>query len=429
MNNTKPKFEDLQCRIRELEFELKERNGKRFKFLADNSIDCLWQLDTRLKFLYLSPSLYEIAGFKPEEWIGTYLWTHFKRREFIKVGRLAIKMLRQYKTFGYVTFTTKMLNKKNEEFPVEIISKPMVDEDGKLIGLQGSTREISERVEYQKKLEKLNEDLIQKNQELNKKLNEISEINSQLIIAKNKALESERLQSAFLANMSHEIRIPMNGIIGFIDLLKEPNLTADKRNKYHSIVKKSSERLLATINDIIDISRIQAGIINVNIKPVKPDSLLDNVFEFFLPEATEKNLSLKLEKKAEFSPKPFYSDEHLIHSILNNLIKNAIKFTPHGEIKIKYQYKENQLSFEVTDTGIGIPPERIDAIFNRFEKADIEDTNVFEGSGLGLAITKSYVELLNGEIRVHSNEGSGTSFMVSLPNLFYLNEGNISKHP
>ncbi len=392
-----------------------EQNEKKFRFLANNSIDCLWQLDRRLKFIYLSPSLYDIAGFKPEEWIGTNLWSHFKRLEFIRVGRLAVRMLKQYKTFGYVTFTTKMINKSNKEFPVEIISKPMIDEDGNLLGLQGSTREISERVRYQKELEKLNNELKEKNNELNIRLKQIKEINSQLIVSKIKAEESDRLKSAFLANMSHEIRTPMNGILGFTELLGEPNLTGAEQSKYIEIIKKSGQRMLNTVNDIIDISKIDSGQVEISMGTVDLQEEIENLYEFFKPEASKKGISFKLYTYFAPQTNSIQTDQVKLNSILSNLVKNAIKYTDSGSVEIYCGKKNSEFEFKITDTGIGIPADRIDSIFNRFEQADIADKYARQGSGLGLSIAKAYVEMLQGSINVKSESGKGSTFFFRMP--------------
>ena len=136
--------------------ELKDK----YKMMADNSVDCIWQMDKKLRFTYLSPSLFQISGYQPEEWIGTPLYKHAKWTRFAKMGRLALTMIKEYKTFGHITFETWMINKEGKEFPVEISSKPLIDKNGKLIGLQGTTREISNRIEYRKEINALTERLV-----------------------------------------------------------------------------------------------------------------------------------------------------------------------------------------------------------------------------------------------------------------------------
>ena len=256
-------------------------------------------------------------------------------------------------------------------------------------------------------------------------INERKDTEIQLKIALEKALESDRLKSAFLANMSHEIRTPMNGIRGFIGLLKEPNLSRSEINTYSNIIDKSSDRLLNTINDIIDIAKIEAGEMLVSKNETAINSMMDELYSFYAPEAKLKGLSLLL--------KPFTqqlkitTDSHKLYGIMSNLIKNAIKYTNKGSITFGYVLRTNtesvlnkqdrnvNVEFFVEDTGTGVPKERMQAIFNRFEQADIEDKKALEGSGLGLAISKAYIDMLGGEIFVESEPGKGSKFTFTIP--------------
>ena len=234
-----------------------------------------------------------------------------------------------------------------------------------------------------------------------------------------KAQESDRLKSAFLTNMSHEIRTPMNGILGFTGLLKEPKLSGDEKKKFIQVIEKSGDRMLNTINDIIDISKIEAGQVEVVKSEVSLNNILNEQYEFFKPDAQSKGLELNYKPTLSDKEAIIVTDIHKLVGILTNLIKNAIKFTKHGNINFGYSLKKEKnfegFEFFIKDTGIGIPSNRISAIFNRFEQADIEDTLVFEGSGLGLAISKSYVEMLGGNISVTSEEGIGSTFVFSIP--------------
>lgn len=236
-----------------------------------------------------------------------------------------------------------------------------------------------------------------------------------LILAKEKAEESDRLKSAFLANMSHEIRTPMNGILGFTQFLLEPDLSSQKKQKYIEIVYKSGQRMLNTVNDIVEISKIEAGIVNLIVKVTDLNSRVEELISFFKPEVEKKGLNLILEMLLPEEKKNVSTDPNKFDSIFSNLIKNAIKYTESGTINVGCQTKGHFVEFYVKDTGIGIPKERTTAIFERFIQADIADTMVFEGSGLGLAIAKSYVEMLGGTIWVDSKEGKGSTFYFTLP--------------
>ncbi len=238
----------------------------------------------------------------------------------------------------------------------------------------------------------------------------------ELKTALERAQESDRLKSAFLANMSHEIRTPMNGILGFINLLNDPGLSLTERERYTAVVNKSGERLLDTINDLIDISKIEAGQVEIIKKEVSVNHLMEELLAFFSLEAKSKGLSLQLEAPLPGPAARVVTDEAKLHGILTNLLKNALKFTEKGSITFGYRMKGNFMEFFVEDTGIGIPQSRQQAVFNRFEQADINfSTRPFEGSGLGLTIAKAYVEMLGGEIRVVSEEGQGTVFSFTIP--------------
>jgi signal transduction histidine kinase len=235
--------------------------------------------------------------------------------------------------------------------------------------------------------------------------------------ARTRAEESDRLKSAFLANMSHEIRTPMNGILGFMDLLKTPYLPEETKNKYVGIVEQSGTRLLNTINDIIEISQIEAGKQDVFLEEVNIGEVLNFYFHFFKPLAEKKGLNLILANNLDGTKFFINSDKNKLDAIFTNLINNAIKFTDTGTIEIGCSHENGSVDFYVRDTGIGIPQDRLDAVFDRFVQADLDMTRPYEGSGLGLAITKAYIELLGGTIGVKSEINQGSTFFIKLPNL------------
>lgn len=236
------------------------------------------------------------------------------------------------------------------------------------------------------------------------------DIVNNLIEAKERAEESDRLKSAFLANMSHEIRTPLNGIMGFIQVLKEEQYSEEEKQMYFKQIEMSSERLLSTINNIIDISKIDSGQIRV----VKSRTDLNDVIatQFALHKKAAEDVGLKLVMRIESSHPQIIveTDQLLVERILAILISNAIKFTQQGRIEIGCKLVNNRAEVYVSDTGIGIPKERQNAIFERFVQANLDYKRTQEGSGLGLPIVKAYSVALGGEIRVESEPGRGSKF-------------------
>ncbi|MCI5123334.1 MAG: sensor histidine kinase, partial [Candidatus Electrothrix sp. AR5] len=207
---------------------------------------------------------------------------------------------------------------------------------------------------------------------------------------------------------------------GFVELLKEPQLTGEEQGHYIKIIKESSGRMLDTINDLIDISKIEAGQVEVVQAATHVKQLIDEQYDFFNMKAAAKGLELICRSSLAESELIVFTDKQKVEDILSNLIKNAIKFTDQGQVTVGCSLiagkDHNELEFYVKDTGIGIPQSRIKAIFNRFEQADLDEcSRAFEGSGLGLAIAKAYVEMLGGRIWVESEEGVGSRFSFTLP--------------
>ena len=236
--------------------------------------------------------------------------------------------------------------------------------------------------------------------------------------AKIKAEESDNLKTAFLANLSHEIRTPMNAIIGFSDMLADPALSINDKKEYITLIKSSGNALMNLINDIIDLSKIEAGQMDFETKDFDPEEIIDEVFTLSQKEKKEKekdDIEIIIEKPPIRIPL-IQSDPVRFKQVMSNLVSNALKFTDKGFIKISYQVQPNQtIEFSVKDTGIGIPGDKLEMIFDRFRQADDSHTRVYGGTGLGLTITRKLVELMGGKIRVESTPGSGSTFYFTLP--------------
>jgi PAS domain S-box-containing protein len=269
----------------------------------------------------------------------------------------------------------------------EIVNDPILDENELLIGSVHIMSDISNR----KKAER------------------------ELIIAKEQAEQSDRLKSSFLANMSHEIRTPMNGILGFAGLLKEPNLEMAEQKSYISLIEKSGTRLLHLINDLVNISKVESGLMEISYSFMNLNDKLDFLYKFFSSEANQKGLSLTLNSTLSPEDAVITTDQDKLFSILTNLIKNALKFTKRGSVEFGCCLKDDKYEFFVKDTGIGIPNDKRSIIFERFMQADTGLSRGFEGAGLGLSIAKAYVEMLGGEIWLESEMGIGSCFYFTIP--------------
>lgn len=237
-----------------------------------------------------------------------------------------------------------------------------------------------------------------------------------LELAKLKAEESDKLKSAFLSNIAHEIRTPMHGILGFADLLKTTTLSGEQMQEYIAIIEKSSVRMLNTITDLIDISKIESGQAEVAFSMVDINNQMENIYTLFKLEADKKGLHFQLTDELEKEKIFIRTDREKLETILAKLIKNAIKYTPEGSIETGFEYKGKYLKFFVKDSGIGIEKSKQKSIFDRFTQADNSLSKTYDGAGLGLSITKAYVEMLGGTIWVESEPGKGSVFFFTIPN-------------
>ncbi len=354
--------------------------------------------DTNGLIQYVNPKFVETTGYSVEEVVG-------KNPRILKSGHTTqneYKDLWNTIKVGEEWHGEFHNRKKNGELYWESATiSPIINSDG----ITTHYIAIKEDITYKKYSEFL---LQLKNQEI-----EIQ--NEELILAKNHAEESDRLKSAFLANMSHEIRTPMNGILGFVGLLKEPMLTGQQQKEYIDIIEKSGVRMLNIINDIIDISKIESGLMTIHKAASNINDQIDYVFTFFKPEVEAKGMKLSCTKSLPSEASMIETDREKIFAILINLVKNAIKYSHEGYIEFGYVKKDDFLEFFVKDTGIGIPKDRQEDVFERFIQADITDKMAKQGAGLGLSISRAFVEMLGGTIWVDSDEGKGSTFYFTIP--------------
>jgi hypothetical protein len=361
--------------------EMLKRSEEKYRTFVENMQDGVYVIDNDRKFVDVNPALVRILGYDFKEEllsidIGTQLF--FSNDEYNSAGIVNSEG-------ALVAY--RLRRKDGSEIWVEDHSISLINEKGEALGREGTLRDITARRAAEQ----------------------------ELVIAKERAEKSDKLKSAFLANMSHEIRTPMNGILGFTNLLKESDLSGEERMEYINVIEQSGERLLKIINDIIDMSKVEAGVMTVVKTEVNLAAIFGYIHNFFKPEANAKGVDFVVDDSLIKRDLIIMTDSEKIYSILINLVKNAIKNTNEGSIEFGYSLKANSVEFFVKDTGIGIPLNMQQTIFERFAKVNISDTKAPQGAGLGLAITKGYVKMLGGEIWVESKEGIGSTFFFTLP--------------
>ncbi len=278
---------------------------------------------------------------------------------------------------------------------------------------ESGNKNYNHKLQFEELMNDYNE-LLKINRDLEKSLEQLKK-------EKEKAEENDRLKSVFLAEMSHEIRTPMNAIIGFSNLLLKNSLVGKNRNEFIRLIIDNGNSLLNLINDIIDVSKIEAEQLKINLLKCNLTELMQDLYLYYNDLIVRSNrFKLVIELKIPSSHKDqnvyIFTDPHRLRQILVNLINNAIKFTYEGKIVFGFKTSNDNITeFYVKDTGPGIADDKINSIFDRFEKADDPYTKNNTGSGLGLSISKQLVELMGGNIWVKSSEGKGSTFYFNLP--------------
>lgn len=264
--------------------------------------------------------------------------------------------------------------------------------------------------------------LAERNKSLTMEIKNRKVVENELIDAKDKAVESEKLKTAFLQNITREVRTTMNGILGFGELLENTKLSENKHQKYVDVIMFSGKRMINILNDLMDISVQETTQSNSKISTIKLNKELNNLYSFFKIESEQKGLQLLFDNSSSEKDLEIKTDKDKLLTVLSNLLKNSIKYSSEGRINFGYKFNDNYLEFYVKDQGIGIPKKQQSEIFNRYYQAAIKNIDVFDGTGLPLAVSKTFVEIMGGKIWVESMEYKGSEFYFTLPYLEPSNE-------
>jgi PAS domain S-box-containing protein len=366
-----------------------------YRLLAENVSDVIWAIDLTGRLVYLSPSFEQLLGHTPEVGLRFRLDDFLTPQSLALVHRLFQEHLPAIKAGQHVdlgTVEVEQIRKDGSTVWTEVTCSAMHDESGQVVAIQGVTRDVSER----KRLE------------------------DELRRAKETAEAATQAKSQFLAVMSHEIRTPMTAILGYSDLMLDPQLDAATRQSYLATIRRSGEHLLLLINDILDLSKIEAGKLTLNIRRCNVANVLADVVFMMRPRAEQHGTTLSVEY-ANAVPETICSDPARLRQALVNLTGNAVKFTEKGSVQLRASFlpawKDGQSAtqIEVIDTGIGIRQEAISRLFQPFIQVDPTASLKYGGTGLGLAISRQIAEALGGTLTAASTFGRGSTFTLTVP--------------
>jgi PAS domain S-box-containing protein len=375
----------IQCNIRDNTERKKIQDEIKFQAdLINNVGQAVIATDLLGKVIYWNNAAESIYGWSATEAIGENI---INLTPALQSNEQAIEIMKQLSAGKVWAGEFHVKRKNGSTFPAYVTDTPITDSKGNLTGIIGISIDNTER----------------KHTEM------------ELIEAKEKAEESDRLKTAFLHNISHEIRTPMNAIVGFSGFLCDPDLKTEKRKLFTDIIIKSSDQLLAIIDDIMCIASIEAGLEKIQETEMNINSVCKLISNQFFHKALEKSVTLSIKSALADNDANIVTDATKLTQVLSNLIGNALKFTQQGNVKFGYIAKDSLLEFYVEDTGIGIPLDMQDVIFTRFRQVETTKDQLFGGSGIGLSISKAYVELLGGKIWVNSELGKGSKFYFTIP--------------
>lgn len=395
---------------------------EKLSIVARETDNAIIIMNAKGQFLWVNDGFSRLHGQSSEEYFAKY------KDIFESSSAPNIKEIIQdcFDSKHSVVYESTVKSNQSKNIYLQTTITPILNSSGEIEKLIAIDSDISKLKEAEFEIIQKNEEITSQKEELEKHRYHLEQIvkerTAQLEVAKNRAEESDRLKSAFLANMSHEIRTPMNAIIGFSNLLNNPDISAEERDEFSLLMVNSGNTLLQLIDDIIDIAKIEAGQMTIEMKNCDLNELLRGIFMNFTQKKTayqNKPIEFRLNLGVESSPFVIQTDPLRLQQVLMNLIDNAFKFTEKGYIEFGYQVYQNSqkpsIKFFVKDSGIGLKLEEQKHIFDRFTKIENNTSKLYRGTGLGLAISKNIVSLMEGELGVESELNYGSTFYFTIP--------------
>ncbi len=379
---------NVEIHSREEAVEAVRRAEAKFRSIFENAIEGIFQTTPDGRYLAVNPALVRIYGYDSADELVASVGD-IRRQLYVDASRRE-EFVRQIAMFGKVAnFESQIYRKDRSVLWISENARAVYGAAGNIDFYEGTVVDISDRM-----------------------------MSETLHREKEAAEAANRAKSQFLANMSHELRTPLNGVTGMLELLEDTEL-APQQQRYTSIARSSADSLLNVINQILDFSKIEAGKLELDEIDFNVRSLIEETLEMIAPRVEPKGLELALNMPPDM-PCEVRGDPHRLRQVIVNLLGNAIKFTQRGQIEVRVTLDEvspqgMRVRIAIADTGIGIPANRLGRLFQSFSQVDASTTREYGGTGLGLAISKQIIELMQGEIGVHSVENQGSTFWFSLP--------------
>jgi PAS domain S-box-containing protein len=416
-------FNQMAVRLQETLTALKH-SEQHFRALIENASDMIWILDAQGYIKYVSPSTRRILGYNPESLLGTDSFENHHPEDRQAARDRFKQRVQDTPPQPDPTAEQRYRHRDGTYLVLESITQNMLGHPA-VRGVIVNARDITERKKAEQALKRSHQELESRVAERTRNLTLLNQaLNNEILVRKQKEQElkkANQAKSEFLANMSHEIRTPLNAIIGFSEVLSAMASDSQQKNYLQAVIT-SGKHLLDLINDLLDLSRIEAGKIDIQTNPVSLTTLLNEIHHLFKVKLAHKQLDFVIHMDDQM-PDFLMLDEMRLRQVVTNLVANAVKFTEDGRIRLSaaIQYSTNtagdtvDLVIQVQDTGIGISEDNLHLIFESFEQGHTDITRKYGGTGLGLTICRQLVALMKGRIEVESRPGTGSTFTIILP--------------